>query len=126
MRRFDRARGVAHRHPWLTWGTIAAVVAVLAGVIPGVLWVIERFQTTADAKAHANRDEQKFAWVIWGQAKTNTILLRNRLNDCNVKPTVKRSAMEQAVCLQYQQEYDEENRRARDLYKQALEHGKEP
>lgn len=120
-KRLQRARDAVRRHPW-TWGTIATVVGILGVVIPGALWVIARFQTAADARSHADRDEQKFAWVIYGQAKTNVILLRNRLNDCNSKPITK---AERPACDQYRQEYEEESQRARDLYKAAMDAGKD-
>lgn len=116
-------RAAVRAHPWLTWGTLASIVAVAAGAGSFILWVTGQFQTTDAARSHATRDEQRYAWIVYGQSKTNVLLLRNRLNDCNAKPIVTRA--ERPACDQYKQEYEEEARKAQDLYRDAMRAGKE-
>ena len=108
-------------HPVLTWGTIAAIVSVLGGLGAFALWLDARWQTKQEARLHSERDEQNRAWLIYGQSKTNVILLRNRLNDCNAKRTDRTLTRGEAgPCEQYKQEYEEEVARSRDLYGKAM------
>ncbi len=121
------ARAVIH-HPWLTWGTLASIVAVIGGLGAGALWMADwlgdHVQTVAASKiaddkaraelaAHQVNDSRTFAWSSVQAVKNEMVALRNRVNDCNIqKEKVKAmTTLERAACFQYQQEFDDAVRR---------------
>ena len=121
-----RLRDAASAHPAITYSAVAAAVPVLAVILSGALWVFGFFETAGHAKQHAARDEQRAAWLQYGQADLKVLMLRNRLNDCNVKRSEGRaSEFDRAPCQQYQQEYDEAVTKQRDLYTAAMATTKE-
>ncbi len=79
-----RATKSARAHPWLTWGTAASIAAVL-GAIPIVAQYLPQFQSAEAASAHEKQDAREFAALQYGQQQIVTLLLRNRVNDCNAK-----------------------------------------
>ncbi len=69
----------------------------------------------AQIATNQDKNEANAAWLAWGSESTKTLLLRNRLNDCNgsVKPS------QRTACEQYESEYKESAERSRDLYNAA-------
>lgn len=55
---------------------------------------------------------------MYGQSKTNALILRNRLNDCTSKG-------QDPACRQYELEYNEEAEKLKQLYQSAMGSGKE-
>lgn len=79
----------------------------------------------AEFKAQAMRDQQKLAWMQWGQNDVKTLILRNRVNECvALKAKTRLQPAEAANCSQYDREYDDAAARAKDLYKAAMDAGK--
>lgn len=107
----------------LSWGAMAAMVAVIGSGATASIWVAERFQTSSDAKAHASNDAQRAAWMSYGVADLKSLVLRNRVNECRAKKAA--NAFEVAVCKQYEEEFNDAASRARELYKSAMAGGKE-
>lgn len=99
----------------LTLNQVATICAIAAVVGPVGVWAWNHFQTVDDAKAHEDRDHRAIARLLYGQSKAETLTLRNRVNDCREKPTIK--SRERPACDQYQQEYDESKARTEELYR---------
>lgn len=138
-RQYDKARRLAHKHPWIGWGAIAGMIAILQFTSPYIASWIGHFQTVeASDKMNEERkkeiDElrkqikdverkqaQKDAWFQVGQERTNSLVLRNRVNDCNAKRAEKPklTGIEDAICKQYQDEYDASARRLEALQRDA-------
>lgn len=76
-------------------------------------------------KAQAMRDQQKLAWMAWGQNDVKALILRNRVNECAALQAARRlQPAEAANCKQYDSEYADAAARAKDLYNRAIEAGK--
>jgi hypothetical protein len=116
-------RNTIRSHPVLSWGSIAAIVTVLAAGASASLWIAEHFQSASDAHAHADKDAQRAAWTFYGMADLKAVILRNRVNECRAAPGT--TALEVATCKQYEDEYGDAAQRARELYQQAMATGKE-
>lgn len=111
------------RHPVLSWGTAAALVAIIGAGASASIWVAERFQTASDARAHADKDALRAAWATYGVADLKSLVLRNRVNECRAKKAI--NTFEATVCRQYEEEFNDASARARELYKAAMAGGKE-
>jgi len=130
----DRARDAVSRYPKISWGTLAAVVGILGVVVPwGLAWEAkyQRVEAAAaaeakireDMKAHAKADTRSQAWAQFGQLRTESLVLRNRLNDCAVRTAEgkKLSVLEQSICKQYDDEWHDADTRAKEARKAALD-----
>jgi hypothetical protein len=132
----DRASDTARAHPKITLGVIGAIVGILGVVVPwGIAWE-DRYQRKIDAAREAEamrheirvgdaRSERAQAWSRYGQARTEAIVLRNRLNDCAVQVAAgkKQTPLEIAVCGQYDDEYREADARAKEARAAAQKAG---
>lgn len=116
----SRAAQTVRAHPWVTWGTAASIATVLGIAIPGGAWLLSRYETVEAAELHAKEDERKLGQLLYGQQQIQTLLLRNRVNDCraNVK------AQQREACRQYEQEYREAARKEQFLFEQMQKGGK--
>lgn len=115
------------RHPVVAWSTIAALAGFAVSIAPGVLWVSEHYQTVDDAKLHQSSDARTFAWLQVQGAKTEATVLRNRVNDCDIRAAKPppMSELEHTACGQYRQEFDEATRRFNDARNAAMAASKE-
>ena len=106
--------------------SVGAFIGILTAVTPGVLWVKGYFQTAEDAKAIELRNARRDAWSSYGIARIESVMLRNRVNECDEK-TAARSLrpIEVASCEQYRREFAEVAQRLRELQKEAIALGKE-
>lgn len=119
----DRAVRSARAHPFVTWGTAASAVTVIAAIITGVLWVDGRYQLAEAAGAHERNHRQERAEILYQLARQESLILRNRLNDCASR--VQRSTQaDRQVCEQYRGEYREAERRSQILYEQVQRGGR--
>ena len=129
----DRARDAVSRYPKITWGTLAAVVGILGVVVPwGLAWEAkyQRVEAAAiaeakirdDMKAHAQADARSQAWAQFGQLRTESLVLRNRLNDCAVRTAEgkKSSPLELSICKQYDEEWHDADARAKEARTAAM------
>jgi hypothetical protein len=123
----DRARDAADAHPWLTWGTLATIVGILGVLVPWGIALEDRYQRKADAAREADairyeikigdaRAERAQAWSRYGQARTEALVLGNRMRDCAVRVAsgVKQTPMELTICRQYEDEYRDADQRAKE------------
>jgi hypothetical protein len=97
----------------VAWTTIAALAGFAVSIAPGVLWAINHFQTVANAKLHQASDARTFAWVQAQGMKNEVTMMRNRVNDCDIRQTKPgpMSDLERAACKQYVDEFNEASRR---------------
>lgn len=125
--RFVRMQGVAKAHPWVTWGTVAAIATILSSIAPAALWAIGHFQTTEDFKHYAGKQDQRFAWMAFSVADLKVVILRNRLNECSAKRQEKGHllSIDSAACDSYRQEYDDAMNARTTLYNEARSSGKD-
>lgn len=113
-------------HPWLTLSTVATAVAILSAAIPGIWWVAAQIQTTGAAKDEAMRNAKRDAWAAYSIARLESVMLRNRVNECDERTAARRlSPVETASCEQYRREFADASRRATDLQKEAMALGKD-
>lgn len=137
-------RNFVQRRPWLTWGTLAAIVAIV-GVIGPWVWALMPHYVTVEvmetritkAESAASSEDAKIksilqaaerarAWDRWQIAYNLTVVLRNRLNDCReAREAGPETRARKASCDQYQQEYDEAAIKARRLNDAAMGFGKQ-
>jgi len=112
-------------HPFLTLTSIAAIVTILAVVIPSMFWLAAQFQTSSKAEAADQRNMRRDAWAAYNIARLEALLLRNRVNECDEKTAARRlSPPELASCQQYRREFDDATKRANDLLLDAKALGK--
>ena len=129
----DRARDAVSRYPKITWGTVAAIVGILGVIVPWGISLESRYQRVEaaaaaeakirdDMKAHAQSDVRSQAWAQFGQLRTESLVLRNRLNDCAVRTSEgkKLTALEQSICKQYDEEWHDADTRAKEARTAAL------
>ena len=129
----DSARETVSRYPKIAWGTVAAVVGILGVIVPWGISLEARYQRVEaakaaeekireDMKAHAQADTRSQAWAQFGQLRTESLVLRNRLNDCAVRTSEgkKLTALEQSICKQYDEEWHDADTRAKEARTAAL------
>jgi len=129
----DRARDAVSRYPKISWATLAAVVGILGVVVPWGLAFESRYQRVEaaaaaeakireDMKTHAQADTRSQAWAQFGQLRTESLVLRNRLNDCAVRTAEgkKLSVLEQSICKQYDEEWHDADTRAKEARTAAM------
>jgi hypothetical protein len=128
----DRASDVARAHPKIAWGTLAAVVGILGVIVPWGIALEDRYQRKLDAAREAEairheikvgdaRAERGQAWARYGQARTEAIVLGNRMRDCAVRLAsgAKQSPIEVSICKQYEDEYRDAEERATEARREA-------
>ncbi len=110
-------------HPIVSLSTIIGVVTLISMLAPGVFWAISHFQTVDDAKKVENELRRNIAWGLVQSIKTESIALRNRVNDCDIRKDKQdqMTRLERDACAQYQQEFDDATRRFNEARKAALE-----
>ncbi len=94
-----------------SWGTLAAIIAVAAGLGGFAIWsyhAIDDISTDAevdDKIAIVKRDTARnAAWTMVQLKKMETLVLRNRINDCDAAD--KQTRLEHDACQQYRTEYE--------------------
>lgn len=114
-------------HPVATLGTIATLVAVLSGIAPLLIWALHYYATHEELETHKSTEARVTAWGTVQSLKTEQLVLRNRVNDCEIRKETpgKVSALERQACAQYQQEFDDASRRFIEARKVATEMSKE-
>lgn len=117
----DRAVRSARAHPFVTWGTAASAVTVIAAIITGVLWVDGRYQLAEAAGAHERNHRQERAEILYQLARQESLILRRAVNECRTKAD--KPGM-RAACVDYEQEYRAAAQRERVLYEQMQRGGK--
>lgn len=117
----DRAVRSARAHPWITWGTAASAVTVIAAIITGMLWVDGRYQLAEAAGAHERNHRQERAEILYQLARQESLILRRAVNECRTKAD--RPGM-RAACVDYEQEYRAAAQRERVLYESMQRGGK--
>lgn len=110
-------RAAMRRHPVITWATAASIATVIAVAVPGGAWLFGHFQTVEAAERHERDSAQKYAAVLYGQQRIETLILRGRVNECRAK------AVKPAACADYEQEYRAAAQRERALF-EAMQRGK--
>jgi hypothetical protein len=123
----DRARDRIAAHPRWTWGTVAAVVGVLGVLVPWGIALEDRYQRKVDAAREAEairheikigdaRAERAQAWSRYGQARTEALVLGNRMRDCAVRVASgnKQTPMELTICREYEAEFRDADARAKE------------
>lgn len=144
-----RARQVVASHPKISWGTLAAIVTVFGIIGPWVYsgwkswderyvktdaYVIEIAALRAEAKAEyakiRSESQSKFdailrklAFSAAADARRDTVVLRNRVNDCNVRIQQRTPPMvpfEIAACEQYKDELRAATAHYEDLQREAM------
>lgn len=135
--RWVRARAAINSHPKIAWGTLAAIFGILGIVVPWVISWEARYQrkveaeaeisklradTQAEAKAHEKVDRRADAWQGVGLSRIEVLILRNRVNECNVARAGKATmtALEINVC----QQYDDELRQGQARYERSASDAK--
>lgn len=116
----------------VTLSGVGAVVAILGGIWP----FLPKFQTVEAAEsvikeirkeaiAHEKKDERDRLESMYGQQRIETLILRNRVNDCTDRTRTRSiKPVDANVCAEYQQEYREATRRTQYLYEKVQEASK--
>lgn len=115
----ERAARSMRAHPWITWTSVGGVAGLLALAVPAVIWIDARYQPAWAAEAHERSHKQERAEVLYGQARLESLMLRNRAQDCLVRDRQqRRSETEARICQQYRDELKAAQERERVLYEQ--------
>lgn len=117
----DRAARSVRAHPFISLGTTVSIVAVLAAVVPAVMWIDARYQTVSAAELYQAEYKQERTEIRYGQARLESLMLRNRAQDCTVRDRDQRrqrSDTEMRICQQYRDELKAAQERERVLYEQ--------
>jgi hypothetical protein len=114
--RYVQARGYVSKHPYISWGTVAAFFTVLSIAAGGVLWVVDHLQTKAQAQAHAQSDAVKDAWLSYGTADLRKLILQKWVAECK-----RVKGPETDDCLEASSQYEDAKQRAVDVYKAAMD-----
>ena len=114
----------------ITLSGAGAVVAIMAAVWPFFprFLTVEAADTVIkelrkEAAEHEKKDAQDRLENMYGQQRIETLILRNRVNECAAK-TRSIKPVETTICTEYQQEYREAERRTRYLYEKVKEGAK--
>jgi hypothetical protein len=98
-------------------GAIAILWPIFSAVAPWIEKIDHRYEKRSAAKAaidelkreaaqHEKVDRRSDAWLGVGQSRIEVLILRNRVNECNVMRQQKRAltGLEISVCQQYDDE----------------------
>ena len=114
----------------VTLSGVGAVIAIFAAVWPFFprFLTVEAADTVIkelrrEAAEHEKKDAQDRLENMYGQQRIETLILRNRVNECAAK-TRSIKPVETTICTEYQQEYREAERRTRYLYEKVKEGAK--
>lgn len=136
-KRSERVEGFIRSRPWLSVASVATVIGLLTQVLPGLLWVKGYFQTTEEARSqevrlttlyHAGeaQNAKRDAWSAYNTTRVETVLLRNRVNECEEKIEARAlRPKEIAACKQYTREFDAATAKLNKLYDKAIALGEE-
>lgn len=127
MARGPRASSVGSVGERFSWGSLSAILTVLATAGAGAAWffsyaesseqaarreavIRSEIQTEAkhlreEAKADRIALQRAQAWAAVANKRMEVLVLRNRVNDCRNKPL--KSQLEQNACKQYEDEYND-------------------
>ena len=108
----DRAVKTARAHPVVTWSTAAAIAAVLAVIVPGVVWVDGHYQTAEAAELHAQKDSQAQVVQMYEVQGIKSLILGDRVIKCRARS---KDAPDRATCTQAELDYKKSTDRERDL-----------
>lgn len=104
----------------LTIATVGGIVAMLGILGPGIAWFFDLFETSSNAKLRDLGNRQRDAWASYNVARLETLVLRNRVNECdekqesgNMTPTAV------AACRDYRREYETAATRSGKLFEEA-------
>lgn len=134
-----RTAEVVRAHPKITWGTAAAVVSILGVLTPGYIWWEDRYQRKeaarlaeerirSEIKDQTEHNARNRAWLLAGQATANagqarleSVIMRNRVVECREKMAGQKSISTYAasVCAQYEAELKDAQDRTEVLAREA-------
>lgn len=127
----ERIKDAWYKHPLAIVIGIIAFLGSLSAATPITQWMLGYYFTSEKAQAMEARlhgeleaykvlDQRTAAWAAVGDARRDTVLARNRVNDCNLLKQRKNyslTVLEQNICTQY----DEELRLATQQFDRASE-----
>lgn len=104
-------KAAAENHPWWSLTTLGIVVAILAGLAPGIFWAIDYYLPRKEFRVHLETTARTDAWRDVQSFKRDATVARNRVNDCALIKERKggMSPLEKAACAQYQDDMDAAN-----------------
>lgn len=109
-------RAVMQRHPALTWGTISAIVTTLVALGGVAVWFDNHYQTAADAKEHALRDDTRALYFKSAIGQIRIDNLDDKVTDLSFKEqTGAITSAEKASLERYKQKLSSESDKARDI-----------
>lgn len=84
---------------WL--GILVSAIAVISTIVGACLWALDHFQSVDDARRTA-------AWQARALADQKVLVLRNRVNDCDIRKEQQppMSVLERTACRQYLDEFN--------------------
>jgi hypothetical protein len=118
----------------LTWGRMAAIVGILAGLVGAVptFWALsDHYMNRAEIKdalkAHADHDASVQTWNQYGFAVNRLDYLDDKQAECDAKRMTqpKLAAADAAMCARYEAKQKSKQAEAADLKTKAMEATKE-
>lgn len=93
-------------------GIVVGVVSILSAIGAFALWAMSHFQTA-----------QQAAWMAYSIADGRAVVMRNRVNDCDIRKEQQpaMSPLERAACNQYREEFEAARARAEEALRYAKE-----
>lgn len=90
-------------HPKVTIASIVAALTIITSIAPALIWGVHYFATHEELAQHQRHDESKDAWASLQALRQETLVHRNRVNDCDVAKEQHKtmSPLERQACAQY-------------------------
>lgn len=109
----ERMLAAFHHYPKLTLTGLATIIGIITAIGPFVLTWYNDFVRHAEFNDYKTSTLRSDLWRDVRASQVEATLARNRLNDCNLLRERKQglTALEKAVCKQYEDELDAANKR---------------
>jgi hypothetical protein len=115
-------------HPRWSWGTLAAMVTVVAALGGLVVWVFGFLATEREFKAHLDHDNGVQQWNQYGFAANRLEYLDDKGAECEAKRLAHPGKLDPAdasICARYEVKLKAKTAEAADLKTKAMEATKE-
>lgn len=134
----ERLKAAWYRHPVAIISGVLAFLGAAVSATPAIQWAVGYYQTSSDAKeqeirlhaeieAHKIVERRTNAWAMVQDLRRDTVLSRNRVNDCNLlrERTSGLTTLEKNVCDQYRDDLEQATKKYNEAVQQAQALSKE-